>query len=214
MTDNRTHPLVIIAATTVILTCLLAIGIMTGIVPSPWKAGAPVRDLTTGSAQNAPAANAPATVPQNRLASKAPAAATRKSAPAGTTQSGGPSQTVAGSGPAAAPVCTDCATVTSVRTVQQQGEAGLLGPAAGGLVGGVIGHQIGSGRGNTIATIAGAAGGAAVGTEIERRSKSTTHYVVAVRMNDGTVRHFNYRAAPGFQPGDKVRVVEGKLVRN
>jgi outer membrane lipoprotein SlyB len=100
-----------------------------------------------------------------------------------------------------------------VRTVRQQGEASMIGPAAGGLVGGVIGHQIGSGRGNTIATVLGAAGGAAAGTEIERRHKSTTHYVVAVRMGDGHVRHFNYAAAPGFQTGDRVRVVEGRLVR-
>jgi outer membrane lipoprotein SlyB len=98
--------------------------------------------------------------------------------------------------------------------VKEQGEAGLIGPAAGGLLGGVVGHQIGNGRGNTIATVLGAAGGAAAGTEIERRYKSKTHYVVAVRMNDGRVRTFNYAAAPAVQTGDKVRVVKGHLVRD
>jgi outer membrane lipoprotein SlyB len=121
---------------------------------------------------------------------------------------------VAGSAPATAPaVCNECGSVTSVRVVKQQGEASMIGPAAGGLLGGVVGHQIGSGRGNTIATVVGAAGGAAAGTEIERRYKSTTHYVVNVRMNDGRLRHFNYASAPGVESGDKVRVVNGRLTR-
>ncbi|MEN3352350.1 MAG: hypothetical protein V7640_508, partial [Betaproteobacteria bacterium] len=33
--STRMHPLILIAAIAVILTCLLAIGVMTGIVPSP-----------------------------------------------------------------------------------------------------------------------------------------------------------------------------------
>jgi hypothetical protein len=49
---------------------------------------------------------------------------------------------------------------------------------------------------------------------VERRTKSTTHYNVAVRMNDGTTRSVRYEAAPGVQPGDKVRVVDGRLIRN
>jgi outer membrane lipoprotein SlyB len=81
-------------------------------------------------------------------------------------------------------------------------------------VGGLIGNQIGSGSGNTIATIAGAAVGAGVGTEVERRAKSTRHYVVNVRLEDGTHRSFTYQSAPGFRQGDRVRVVEGRLVRN
>jgi outer membrane lipoprotein SlyB len=96
--------------------------------------------------------------------------------------------------------------------VTQQGEAGLLGPVAGGAVGGLVGHQIGHGSGNTIATIVGAAGGAALGTELERRHKSTTHYVVTVRLNDGTHRTFNYASRPAFQEGDRVRVAQGRLI--
>jgi len=33
-------------------------------------------------------------------------------------------------------------------------------------------------------------------------------------MGDGRVRHFNYAAAPGVQPGNRVRVANGHLVRN
>lgn len=221
----RTHPLIVVAATTVILTCLLAIGMMTGIVPSPLARERGTAELTSGAAQ--PARDTPAPASQNAYAPDAPTANQRNAsaarsrantaatAPVGSTRSAGPSQTVAGGAPAsvAAPDCTECGSVSSVRAVREQGEAGLIGPAAGGLIGGVLGHQIGSGRGNTIATVVGAAGGAAVGTEIERRQKSTTHYVVSVRLNDGRVRQFNYPTAPGFQTGEKVRVVDGRLVR-
>jgi outer membrane lipoprotein SlyB len=111
-------------------------------------------------------------------------------------------------------VCYDCGTVTSVRTVRKQGEATIVGPLAGGAIGGLVGNQIGSGSGRTAATIVGAAGGAVVGTEVERRSKTTTQYVVGVRMEDGTMRRFTYRSAPGMREGDRVRVLDGKLVRD
>jgi len=42
--------------------------------------------------------------------------------------------------------------------------------------------------------------------------KTTQSYVVAVRMDDGSTRDFPYQAEPGFRAGDKVKVVEGKLV--
>jgi outer membrane lipoprotein SlyB len=101
--------------------------------------------------------------------------------------------------------------VSSVRAVKAQGEASMIGPAAGGVLGGLLGHQVGGGTGKTIATIAGAAVGAGVGTEVERRSRSTTHYVVVARLNDGTSPSFNYDSPPGVQVGDKVRVVDGRL---
>lgn len=207
MRDNtsRSHPLVIVAATAIILTCLLAVGVMTGIVPSPLaKTSVPAEELS----------KAPA--PETKLTAKTPAASSRerRAEPAtGSTSGSAASQTAAGGGPArTAAVCTDCGTVTGVRVIKQQGEAGLIGPAAGGVVGGMIGNQIGSGTTNTIATIAGAAVGAAGGTEIERRYKSTTQYVVDVRLNDGTTRSFTYANPPGVEAGSKVRVVDGQLV--
>src|SRR5687767_1718498 len=172
MSNMKMHPLMVIAATTVILTCLLAIGIMTGIVPSPSARDRAATEQSTAPKQAAaPAYRPPA--PDSRLPSKAP-----PSSAVGSTRSTAPSGTVASTAPT---VCTNCGTVTSVRAVKQQGEAGLVGPIAGGAIGGAIGSQIGGGSGKTIATIAGAAGGAAIGTEDERRSKSTTQYVVGVR---------------------------------
>lgn len=57
------------------------------------------------------------------------------------------------------------------------------GAVVGGLVGGLLGHQIGGGRGRTLATVAGAAGGAFAGHEIQRNhqrdnpSSMQTRYV-------------------------------------
>lgn len=203
-TSMRTHPLIVVAATTLILTCLLAIGIMTGIVPSP-----SARERAVGEESASPPKSA-ATM-QSRLSSKAPATTRARERATGSTRSTVPSTAVASTTPT---VCSNCGTVTSVRTVKQQGEAGIVGPLAGGAIGGAIGSQIGGGSGKAIATIAGAAGGAAIGTEVERRSKSTTHYVVGVRLNDGTTRSFTYGSTPGVQTGDKVKVVDGRLVRD
>jgi outer membrane lipoprotein SlyB len=212
----RTHPLIVIAATTLILTCLFAIGVMTGIVPSPLtRERGIVEDNTT-----AVAPSARSNLNEDRLAALRSSTAQREraaqrrgvGATAGTSASGA----VAGGDapPKVAAICTNCGTVTSVRAVTQQGEAGVLGPAAGGAVGGLVGSQIGGGSGKTIATIVGAAGGAAIGTELERRHKSSTHYVVGVRLNDGTTRTFTYGSTPGVREGDKVKVVEGRLVRD
>ena len=234
----RTHPIIMIAGVAVILTCLLAIGVMTGIVPSPLtKHTAQTQELSmapgttpqTESSLNRYAPSGPTVTPKTHLserpptvsrsasagssAERAPVSSTSTLPATGTTESPAPTSTVSAAAPAPAP-CRNCGTVSAVRAVKKQGEASMIGPAAGALIGGVVGHQIGSGRGNTIATVIGAGGGAAAGTEIERRAKSTTHYEVAVRMNDGTVRHFNYASAPGVHSGDRVRVVDGRLVHD
>lgn len=109
--------------------------------------------------------------------------------------------------------CVDCGTVTEVNTVTQKGESSGAGMVLGGIAGGVLGHQVGSGRGNTAATVAGAAGGAYVGNEIEKNKKTTTRYVVHVKMEDGSHRTFTYNNPTSYRAGDKVRIVDRKLVR-
>jgi outer membrane lipoprotein SlyB len=212
---SRTHPLIVVAATLLILTCLLALGIMTGIVPSPHarqieanRFGPVPPGQTTLSA--APSQNAYAPAPpaaESGLPSRAAPATGSTSAPP-------QERSVSGAEPPRASECASCGSVLWVRAVKEQGDAGMIGPGAGALLGGVLGNQLGHGHGKTIATVVGAGAGAAAGTEIERRYKSKTHYVVAVRMSDGRVRHFNYAAAPGVQPGNRVRVANGHLVRN
>ena len=110
--------------------------------------------------------------------------------------------------------CTNCGSVVSVDAVKQKGEGSGLGAIGGAVVGGVLGNQVGRGSGRTAATVVGAGAGAYAGHEIEKHVKSTSSYVVAVRMDDGSSRSFGYDTEPAFRAGDKVRVVEGRLVAN
>ena len=115
--------------------------------------------------------------------------------------------------PGAWAACRDCGTVSDVKTVKKEGEASGAGAVLGGVAGGVLGHQIGSGRGNTAATVAGAAGGAYVGHQVEKGRNARTEHVVVVTMEDGKERKFTYATATGFKVGDRVKLVNGKLVR-
>lgn len=96
---------------------------------------------------------------------------------------------------AAAPVCSSCGRVESVQAVQQAAPATGVGAVAGGVLGAVVGNQIGKGGGRTAATVLGAVGGGYVGHKVEERTRTTTVYQVAVRMEDGSLRHFQ-RAEP------------------
>ena len=116
-------------------------------------------------------------------------------------------------GNAAAQTCNDCGTVQSMRYVEEKGKGTGLGMVGGAVVGGVLGHQIGSGRGNTVATIAGAGAGAYAGHQIEKNQKSTTTYQVLIKMDDGKNRTFNFSNPTSYKAGDKVKIVDGKLVR-
>lgn len=116
--------------------------------------------------------------------------------------------------PANGPPCQECGTVDSVRIIEQAGEASGVGMIAGGLLGGLLGHQVGHGSGNTAATIIGAAGGVYAGHQVEKGMKKGARYDIGVRMSDGTLRTVTYDTDPGFKTGDKVRIVDGKLVRN
>ena len=114
----------------------------------------------------------------------------------------------------AAPLCTYCGTIDTIRAVEQTGQGSAVGMIAGGVLGGLLGHQVGSGRGNTAATIVGAAGGAYAGNQVEKNIKKATRYEIGVRMDDGTLRTVTYDIEPGFRTGDKVRFIDGKLTRN
>ena len=115
--------------------------------------------------------------------------------------------------PLAFAACPECGTVTSVKTVKKEGEASGGGAVLGGVVGGVLGHQIGSGRGNTAATVAGAAGGAYAGHQIEKNKNSSNEYQVVVKLENGNTRTFHYASPTSYKVGDKIKVVDNKLVQ-
>ncbi len=114
--------------------------------------------------------------------------------------------------PAAKPaaVCKTCGVVESVQAVQKKGKGTGVGAVAGGVVGGAVGNQFGHGNGRAAMTVLGAVGGGLAGNEIEKRSRSTTVYQVKVRMDDGSVRHFEQAAAPAA--GSRV-TVDGNHLR-
>ncbi|RQO81737.1 glycine zipper 2TM domain-containing protein [Acidovorax sp. FJL06] len=121
----------------------------------------------------------------------APRAAEMVGGGQGAPRGAGPAQPVR----AAAPVCRSCGRVESVQAVQQAAPATGVGAVAGGVLGAVVGNQIGKGSGRTAATVLGAVGGGYVGHKVEERTRTHTVYEVAVRMEDGSLRHFQ-RAEP------------------
>jgi len=104
---------------------------------------------------------------------------------------------------------TSCGVVDRVDLVEKKGQGSGLGMIAGGVVGGVLGHQIGSGRGNTAATILGAGAGAYAGNEIEKNSKKSSYWAVAIRMDNGQTRNFTYTNQPPVHEGERVRLIDG-----
>lgn len=236
---NRIHPLVAAAAVSVTLVSLAGVAAITGLLPSSHSTDAPVAPLASTAAMTAapaasatsapatatplaaaPAASATATGDAKTAADAADAsgrstkkpavhhsthvAQTHRSQPRTSYSSG--TNTVA-----QANICASCGRIESIQAVQHQAKPSGLGIAAGAVLGGVLGNQVGNGNGRTLATIAGAVGGGYAGNEVEKRTHTTTTYQVRVRMEDGSVRTIPYSTQPGWNEGDRVRVVNGAL---
>ena len=111
----------------------------------------------------------------------------------------------------AARLCVNCGVVEAINLVEVKGTGSYLGMIAGGVAGALLGSQIGQGRGTTVAEVAGAAGGAYAGHEVEKRMKATKHYEVVVRLENGGSQTVSYAAQPGFAVGTRVKVENGTL---
>lgn len=111
----------------------------------------------------------------------------------------------------AARACVNCGVVEAINVVEVKGDGSYLGMIAGGVAGALLGSQVGSGRGTTVAQVAGAAGGAYAGREIEKRMKATKHFEVVVRLENGGSQTFSYEAQPAFAVGARVKVENGTL---
>jgi outer membrane lipoprotein SlyB len=211
--QRRIHPLMAGAAVAVIVFSAVGVGMMTGILPS------------TSSKEAPPAApvampEAPAAKPASSTAS-AVAPAKKEAAPVKHTPSvpkappAEPQQLAKAPEPPPVPKpapCMDCGVVEAVDVIQQEGQGTGLGAVAGGVAGGLLGAQFGKGTGKTVATVAGVAGGALAGHEVEKHVKSSKQWNVRVRMEDGSTRTITQETEPGFRSGDPVKVVEGKIL--
>lgn len=110
-------------------------------------------------------------------------------------------------------ICTTCGVVISVNEIETEGQGSGLGVVAGGVVGGLLGNQIGSGTGRDVATIAGVVGGAMAGNKIEKSSKKTKSYDIAVKMDTGEQLIVHQDTAPNVASGDAVKIENGVIVR-
>ncbi|MDH3370046.1 MAG: glycine zipper 2TM domain-containing protein [Gammaproteobacteria bacterium] len=172
--------------------------IKTGVITNPFQ---PAEETAATVQSAAPTSTAPA--PKT--------APTQGTVPAQVNKPAAVKPKVAKATPA---VCRECGVVESIESFTEKGEASGGGAVAGGVVGGIVGHQIGKGRGKDLATIAGAVGGAIAGHEIEKNVKKVTRYRIALRMDDGTQQVLTLNAANNVAVGDKVKIVDGTLVRN
>ncbi|MCE5181638.1 MAG: glycine zipper 2TM domain-containing protein [Betaproteobacteria bacterium] len=229
---SKTSPFVIAASIAVIIASIVAVGSMTGLIPgnTPKTETPAATTPAQTAAMNGTAAtpvkpagtmekSAPPAVEKPLAAQPEPAAKSVKKQTAKTAavkQAPQPVATETGrmEKPVAANVCANCGTIAAVRVVEQAGEGSGLGAVAGGVVGGLLGNQVGAGTGKDLATIAGAIGGGYAGHQIEKKAKTTKHYEISVRMDDGSHRTFMQETEPVYAIGEKVKIIDGALTRN
>lgn len=214
---SKTSPFIIAASIAVIIVSIVGVGAMTGLIPSrSAKSEAP--PATSAQAEPGNTAGEATTPPQSAMTAQADAGKNSKPAtqekPAAKQNPGAKAAAEDNPENAPSPVCGNCGVISSIRAFEQTGEGSGLGVVAGGVVGGLLGHQVGGGSGKDLATIAGAVGGGYAGHQIEKKVKSTTRYKITVRMDDGSQRTLTKKTEPPFAIGDKVKIVDGALVRN
>lgn len=190
------YPSMVIAAITVTVFSLLGIATMTGVLPLAHSTSSPA----PGAALYAAASAVPGTAVEPEAASGGYRAntntgdATRRD-------------------PGTVPACRLCGTVEAVDLVETKGKGSGVGAVAGGVAGALIGNSFGRGNGRTALTLLGAGGGAYAGNEIEKNVHKTSSYRVRVRLENGTLRAIYQHAAPAVTAGDRVRIVDGGVVR-
>ncbi|MBR7793323.1 glycine zipper 2TM domain-containing protein [Undibacterium sp. FT147W] len=204
-TNKRIHPLVAGAAVSVMLVSLIGVAAMTGVLPNSNSKTVPDNANANAVAmKDAGGNNQTSFSPSNEPVQNT---AKQGSRSAGYDNSG--NVRIA---ERKQDVCDNCGVVESVRVIEQQASQGSgVGAVAGALLGGVLGNQVGGGDGRKLATVAGAVGGGFAGNAIEKRTRTTTVYEVRVKMENGHVRTFHPSTQPGWQSGDRVRIVNGNL---
>jgi uncharacterized protein YcfJ len=103
----------------------------------------------------------------------------------------------------------------------------IAGKVIGGVAGAALGSMIGSGRGNTVAMVAGAAGGAYAGNEVQKNQQQkdtvTTTEARCKTVHDRSQKHLGYDVSYrlegkedvvrlAYDPGRQIPVKDGKLV--
>lgn len=209
-TTRRLHPLLTVAAVSLIVFSAVGVAALTGVLPT-----------SRGSSEPAPAAVfAPEAQQPIEHAVSMPAPVGTSAAPVAKPKPRHVARAVAPRPPAPAPVAEPAkpvalpgvgGTIESVKEVEQKGENPIAGPILGGIAGAVLGHQIGEGRGKTVATAVGAGAGILGGKVIEQKVRATKHWETTVRLEDGSTQSFKSEAQPLWHAGERVRVVDGQI---
>lgn len=235
----RSHPLVLLAASSVTVLSLAGVAVLAGWLPGPGARSALPAELATTPAATPIPVRKNIAVPRKAVRTlaqsgepesagvyrdapaPAPVAASPAFAvvPAPTYGAVAPAPTFATTAhePAyrvAMPlpsVCNECGVVETVREVAVEPKGSGGGAIAGGLLGGLIANQIGKGSGRSIATVIGAVGGAYAGNYIEKTIRESKRYEVVVRFEDDSTRTFSSESAPAWKNGDRVRLQNGLL---
>ena len=100
-------------------------------------------------------------------------------------------------------------TVESVRLVKIEGTGSPVGTGAGAVIGGVAGNSMGGGRGRAITTVLGAVVGGVAGAAAEEGITRKDGFEIMVQLDKGDMIAIVQEADEEFQPGDRVRVLEG-----
>jgi outer membrane lipoprotein SlyB len=213
-TTTRLHPLLTVAAISVTLLSAVGIASVTGMIPAS-KGQENALELPKEVAKPIePAISHPVTRPAPKKI------VARKAAPKPAEPVAYPEFTEAPRVAEAAPVVQEApkpqvapgqlAIVESVREVKEPGDAKGIGAVAGGVLGGVVGNKLGKGTG--LVTILGAAGGAVAGHQIEKHARADKRWETAVRLDNGSQQTVSSDMQPAWHAGDRVRLLDGKLL--
>lgn len=113
--------------------------------------------------------------------------------------------------PSARPPCASCGVVEIVRVVEHRrrdltaAAQGRLAPE-GRLAESVLGYRMGGGGGEGFVVLLGAMAGASPA------KRARLVYEVDVRLEDGSVRTFRQPVEPPWRLGDRVRVIQGRII--
>ena len=210
-TKTRLHPLLTVAAVSLTVFSAVGIAALTGVLPTSRGSSAPViapeaqQPIEHAVTMPAPVGTtaAPAAKPKPRPVARAVAPRPPAPAPVASAEPVKP-----------APLPGVGGVIESVREVEQAPDKTIAGPVAGGVAGAVLGHQVGDGRTRMIATAIGAGAGVLAGRMIEKKVRTEKVWETTVRLEDGSTQSFKSDAQPAWHAGERVRVVEGQILKS
>lgn len=206
ITTSRLHPLLAVAAISVTVLSAVGVATMAGVIPASKGQEKIIVDLPK---EVAPAISHPAAAPKPAVR-KAAAAPRPLESPIYQPAPQVAQAPVVIEAPKPQPLPGQLATVESIREVREAGDAKGVGAVGGGVVGGVVGNKLGKGK--TLFTVLGAAGGALAGHQIEKHVRGEKRWEISVRLDDGTQRTVASDVEPTWRAGERVRLLDGKLI--